>query len=113
MTNPLASNWREIGDTTFEVFEHELARVNSPMLPYARVLYERTKPHSAMLLAHSWIENQHATTGRIIKPEHRNPLGLAARYGEETIPYPASPAFDNFFARYPEWVDSVDAWKRR
>jgi N-acetyl-anhydromuramyl-L-alanine amidase AmpD len=113
MTNPLASNWREIGDTAFEVFEQELARVNSPMLPYARALYERSKPHSAMFLAHSWIENQHATTGRIIKPEHHNPLSLAARYGEETIPYPASASFDNFFARYPEWVDAVDAWKRR
>lgn len=113
MTNPFTFDWRDIGDTTLDVYQKEFERVNSPMLSEVAAVYEAAKPHSAQILAHMWKENQYATTGIVIKPEHHNPLGLVARYGEPRIPFPQEPSMDNRFAIYPTWVDCINAWKRR
>jgi hypothetical protein len=99
--------WREIGDTTFEAFEVELARLDSPMLGDAAAIYQAARPHSRLVIAHSFAENKHDTVGILIKPKMKNFLALRPRrYQEET-------GKRNGFATFATYADCVAAWRRR
>lgn len=99
--------WREMGDTTLEAFEVELARLDSPMLGDAAAIYQAASPHSRLVIAHSFAENKHDTVGILIKPKMKNFLALRPRrYREET-------GKRNGFATFASYADCVAAWRRR
>ena len=101
------SPWRDIGDTTLEAFEVELARLDSPMLDDAEAIYEAARPHTRLAIAHSFAENKHDTVGIKIKPDMKNFLALRPRgYQEER-------GERNGFAIFASYADCVRAWRRR
>jgi len=57
----MAVDWRTYGDVPLETFRAELERVNSPMTPHAEAIWNATRPHSALALAMSWVEQKHHT----------------------------------------------------
>jgi hypothetical protein len=99
--------WRELGDTTFEAFEVELARLDSPMLDAAAAIYEAARPHTRLAIAHSFAENKHDTVGIRIKPDMKNFLALRPRG------YPEESGARNNFAIFASYADCVGAWRRR
>lgn len=102
--NAQAQNWREIGDTTLDVYKQEFAKVNSPLLASVEEVYNAARPHSALCLAHMKIENQYSTTGILITQDMHNPLSLRPRYGETDR---------SGFAVFATYTDCMNAWKRR
>lgn len=113
MTNPTASEWRAIGDTTLNVFAAEFSRVSSPLFTNAAAIYDAARPHSALALAHMWAENQYSTTGLIIKPHHNNPMALRPGPGIG-VPYGTITAPDGSqFLTFDHPADCVIEWRRR
>jgi hypothetical protein len=102
----MAVEWREIGDTTLEVFEREFARAGSPMLPYAKEIYEAARPHSALMLAMSWHEKKHDTWNEVIPRDYKNPLS-------QTRPGATSNDGVNRWMRFDSYADAVAYWKDR
>ena len=109
MTNPAAQNWREIGDTSLRVYRAEFRRVSSPLVKYAKHLYDAARPYSALVLAHMWAENQYSTTGILVLPEHNNPMALRPGPGI-TVPHTILPGY---FLAFEHPADCVLEWKRR
>lgn len=101
------SAWREIGDTTLEAFEVELARLDSPMLEDAEAIYLAARPHTRLVIAHSFAENRHDTAGILVKPKMKNFLAMRPRqYREEA-------GERNGFATFSTYAGCVAAWRRR
>lgn len=117
MTNPNAP-YRDIGDTTAEVYAVEFERVNSPMCAEASAIHAAASPHSALFLAMAWIENKYATTGIIIKPEHHNPVSLRPWREDPNGMPPGAVGLTTApdggqFLRFENWAACVREWKRR
>lgn len=72
------SNYRNLGDVTFEFFESEFRKVNSPMLPKAREIYDALKGHTRLALAHMWRECQYETDRLVTKATDNNPFNMKA-----------------------------------
>ncbi len=101
------SNYRNFGDVTFEFFESEFRRVNSPMLSKAREMYDalKAKPGSPgmtrLALAHMWRECQYETDRDVLRTTDHNPFNMKAwvnnrwaddglfRNGRQSIPVSA------------------------
>lgn len=118
MTNiaSIATNWRTIGDTSLNVYRAEFSRVKSPMLPDVDAIYEATKPHSALILAHSWMENQHNTTNIEIPKDAHNFLALRPEYPGEKGPFGSGVVYTERtgqFLRFASFADCVREWHRR
>ena len=112
------SPYRQLGDTTLEVYVAEFERVNSPMLAEAAAIHQAASPHSALFLAMAWIENQYATTGIIIKPEHHNPMSLRPWTDDPNGMPPGAVGVTTAsdggqYLRFARWTDCVREWKRR
>jgi hypothetical protein len=99
-------NWRDIGDVPLEVYEAEFERLDSPMLPYAREVYEAARPHSALLLAKMFHEQKYATWNNVIPADYHNPCSLAKPKGT-----PADGV--NRWERYGSWAEGVRACRER
>lgn len=72
------ADFRALGDTTPEVYEHEFRRLNSPLLPYAGELFRVLQPHTVLAGAMLAIEQSYWTDHRIIPKEYNNPFSLSA-----------------------------------
>jgi hypothetical protein len=117
MTNPHAP-YRQIGDTTLDVYTAELEKVGSPMRSEASAIHAAASPHSALFLAMAWIENKYATTGIIIKSEHHNPVSLRPWTSDPRGMPPGAVGVTTApdggqFLRFASWADCVREWKRR
>lgn len=114
--NAIGTNYRDIGDTTLEVFVSEFTRVNSPMLVEAEATFNAARPHSALFLAQAWLENKYKTTGHIIKPEHHNPVSIRPERIGELGPYGygliTAPDGGQFLV-FKTDADCAREWKRR
>ena len=69
-------NYRAFGDVTFDFWESELRRVNSPLYGWAIALYEAVTGYSALALAHMWRESQYETDRLSLSPFDYNPFNL-------------------------------------
>ena len=68
-------NYRKIGDVSFEYFLSELERVDSPLIPYAREMYDILTGYTALALAQMWQESQYETDRDLLKPLE-NPFNM-------------------------------------
>jgi hypothetical protein len=119
MTNTSAHTYKTFGDTTLAVFQAEFERLESPMLADAQATFEAARPHSALFLAQSFMENQYETTGHIIKPHHHNPVTLRP-WPEDPRGMPpgatgtvTAPGGAGQFLAFATDADCVREWKRR
>lgn len=104
MTNPSASDWRQIGDTTVEVYRAELGGCGSPMAAEADAIWEAARPHSALCLAMSFHEQKHATWPHTPIPRHfHNPLSLSGGWDHN--------ANAHAWKQFRSWADGVRAWR--
>lgn len=118
MTTPSASNYREIGDTTEDVWRAELARLGSPWKDRAASLRAAASPHSALCLAMGVVENHWGATGIIIKPSDNNPLSLRPWKEDPRGAPPGSRGVitapnGGTFLRFDTPEDCIREWKRR
>src|SRR5262245_5568807 len=92
----MPTNWRDIGDTTFDAFRDTLAANRSPLLAEARACYDAGRPHTKLLLAQLAHESRFGTEGLATTGGH-NPLGLRPRNA-------------GGFARFSNWAEAVRFW---
>ena len=59
----MPTNWRDIGDTTYDAFRDTLAANHSPLLAEARPCYDAGRPHTKLLLAQLKHESRFGTLG--------------------------------------------------
>jgi hypothetical protein len=102
----MATNWREIGDVPLDTFRAELERVDSPMAPHAEAIWNATRPHSALALAMSWVEQKHGTYPSVIPADYLNPWS-------QTRPGASSTDGVNRWMRFPSYADAAAYWKDR
>jgi hypothetical protein len=102
----MTANWREIGDVPLETFRAELERVGSPMAPYAEAIWTATRPHSALALAMSWVEQKHATYPSVIPPDYLNPWS-------QTKPGSSQVDSGNRWMRFGSYQQAAEFWKKR
>jgi hypothetical protein len=95
--------FRSFGDTTVGVMEHEFRRLNSPLLPHARELFEILTPHTNLAMAQLAIEQIYWTYHEIIPKYFNNPwsISLSASGGVHT------------WKQYPDVLEAARDWRRR
>jgi hypothetical protein len=92
----MPTNWRDLGDTTYDAFRDILTAHRSPLLPEARPCYDAGRPHTKLLLAQLNYESRFGTAGLATTGGH-NPLGLRPRNA-------------GGFATFATWTDAVRFW---
>lgn len=95
----MPENWRDFGDVPLSVYESEFAKVHSPMLAEAAAIHAAARPHSALALAMSWMEQKHGTWTEIISADHHNPMSLRGVWPN--------------WRRFASYADGVRAWRER
>lgn len=95
----MTEDWRRFGDVPYETFRDELGRAVSPMAPSARAIWGAARPHSALALAMSFMEQKHGTWTEIISADHHNPMSLRGVWPN--------------WRRFASYADGVRAWRER
>jgi hypothetical protein len=99
-------NWRDIGDVPYEAFRAELERAGSPMFNEAEAIWNAARPHSALALAMSWVEQKHHTYPSVIPAHYLNPWS-------QTRPGATSADGVNRWMRFPSYAAAATYWKDR
>lgn len=86
MNADFLTNYRTIGDVSYAFWESELQRVDSPLLPYSREMYDAAKGHTARALAQMWREAQYETDRMVMKATDNNPFNMKIWADDPTPP---------------------------
>jgi hypothetical protein len=99
----MATNWRDMGNTTLEAYIAEFTRLNSPMLGEAKAIYEAAKPHSALCIAMMWVESKHHTITSVPK-NLLNPLHQKNSWQEQQ-------EGKGVWKKFPSYEAAITHWK--
>ena len=99
-------NWRTLGDVPLSAYEAEFRRFNSPMLPYADIIWGAAHPHSALCLGMMFVEQKYHTLSSI--PEHYlNPLSQTRSQAEQADGKGRWKRFDTYAEAVLYWKDRL------
>lgn len=112
-------DYRALGDVSYEFWESELERVDSPLLSDSRAIYDAVKGHSALALAHMWRECQYETDRLVLKVSDHNPFNMKYWSADPTPPegmtgtVPTRLPGDAPYLTFDSPVSAAKEWRKR
>jgi len=113
MTITRSSEWRNLGDVSYETWRDAITRASGPSDLAARASWEAARPHSALLLNKLRAESSFGTVANRNNPTiTRNPFSLR-KYNEDGTPDSENEGNPSGYLHFATWADGVRAARER